>query len=300
MTDMKICNRCQQAKDLTAFYSDHNTKDGLSRECRECLRERNRIRRQSYRQKLATGVPKFDSKMCTTCGKTKSLSEFCRVSGNRDGYSCSCRACSQAYARSYHKRLAARRQKGIPQIETKRCSRCGREKAVSESHRAVGKIDGYAALCKECQATSSTKYRERIADRDFEDIELVGRKRCCLCGRQLPVEKFNYCRSSPDGLTSHCRGCGKEYKKEHYSDHQSDYYSRVVDRRREHPEQERAYRKLSEAVSRGEIIRPDACSKCGEQGQIVAHYDDYERPLDVVWLCISCDRQLHARRHVRG
>ena len=51
---------------------------------------------------------------------------------------------------------------------------------------------------------------------------------------------------------------------------------------------------MHEAIKEGELTRPDTCSKCGKSRDIVAHYIDYSRPLDVVWLCISCDRQLHA------
>jgi ribosomal protein S27AE len=50
------------------------------------------------------------------------------------------------------------------------------------------------------------------------------------------------------------------------------------------------------------LIRPDTCSKCGESGYIVAHHHDYDKPLDVIWLCLRCDRQLHAdlKRKAKG
>ncbi|UCG54643.1 MAG: hypothetical protein JSV32_00010, partial [Dehalococcoidia bacterium] len=56
----------------------------------------------------------------------------------------------------------------------------------------------------------------------------------------------------------------------------------------------RAFAVVFEATSKGKLARPNICSKCGKSGYIVAHHDDYSKPLNVVWLCLSCDRQLHA------
>jgi hypothetical protein len=294
MSEMRRCKRCKRLRALADFYRDRGTSDGVSRECKDCLRERTRTRRQEYRDREPTDVPELEFKTCTKCGETKPVSDFSRASGNRDGCGYFCKACSQQYAKSYHRKLAARRRSEIPRVRTKRCSKCGDEKPVSEFFKAIGKLDGYRALCKECDATSSAAYRETIADRSFDDIHATGKKKCSLCGRQLPVADFNYCRSSPDGLAGHCRACGKEYKEQHYMEHQGDYYNRTLERRRKHPEQERAYRILDEAIKKGELIRPGKCSKCGELATIVAHHDDYKKPLDVRWLCLSCDRQLHA------
>lgn len=50
---------------------------------------------------------------------------------------------------------------------------------------------------------------------------------------------------------------------------------------------------VAKARARGEIKR-EPCAVCGEDGKVVAHHEDYDKPLDVIWLC----RTHHSRRHV--
>lgn len=41
------------------------------------------------------------------------------------------------------------------------------------------------------------------------------------------------------------------------------------------------------------MVRPDRCSRCGVECYAVAHHEDYNKPLDVIWFCDQC----HVRRH---
>ena len=54
------------------------------------------------------------------------------------------------------------------------------------------------------------------------------------------------------------------------------------------------------AVSRGEIVRPDTCSKCAGGGDIEAHHHDYFKPLDVIWLCKKCHGMEHSNNHLEN
>jgi len=52
-------------------------------------------------------------------------------------------------------------------------------------------------------------------------------------------------------------------------------------------------RKLYEyALKLGILVRPKICSKCGLSSEwtIQGHHTDYEKPLEVMWLCIDCHR----------
>ena len=59
----------------------------------------------------------------------------------------------------------------------------------------------------------------------------------------------------------------------------------------------RARALVAEAIRDGKLTRVHACSSCqlvaAVNGAVVAHHEDYDKPLDVVWLCWSC----HAKRH---
>ena len=48
---------------------------------------------------------------------------------------------------------------------------------------------------------------------------------------------------------------------------------------------------IQNAIKRGELVRPEICSECGKKGRIEAAHSDYQRRLDVRWLCVSCHRR---------
>jgi hypothetical protein len=228
------------------------------------------------------------------CGKTKSVTEFYSDLRNKDGYSYCCKSCYSKKGKSYHKKLAARSPKEIPKVKNKRCSKCGKNKPASDFFKSISKADGYSSICKECSKNYVVKHRKKVSDREFNDIELKGEKRCWMCGKLLPIEEYNYDRGNPDGFSNYCRECGKKYKQKHYAENYGDAYNRSKEYRQNYPERYKAYAIVYEATKRGELIRPDKCSKCGKPGYIVAYHDGYDRPLDVVWLCLSCNRQIHA------
>lgn len=56
---------------------------------------------------------------------------------------------------------------------------------------------------------------------------------------------------------------------------------------------------LNKALNEGRVTRPDACEKCGTPpagtggAGLQAHHFDYDRPLEVIWLCKKCHMALH-------
>jgi len=57
----------------------------------------------------------------------------------------------------------------------------------------------------------------------------------------------------------------------------------------------RARWRIKGALASGRLSRSEACSTCSGPGPIEAHHPDYDRPLDVVWLCHACHMRCHAR-----
>ena len=63
--------------------------------------------------------------------------------------------------------------------------------------------------------------------------------------------------------------------------------------RKEHPEKIRAQYAMNYAIATGRLTKPDVCSNCNQGGKIEGHHEDYDKPLEVVWLCRSCHTKLH-------
>lgn len=55
-----------------------------------------------------------------------------------------------------------------------------------------------------------------------------------------------------------------------------------------------AYSLVRVAIRNGRLIRPSECEQCHISCNPDAHHDDYDRPLDVRWLCAECHMRLHS------
>lgn len=62
--------------------------------------------------------------------------------------------------------------------------------------------------------------------------------------------------------------------------------------RRENPERYKAHTAVHNAIRDGRLHR-QPCENCGET-KVHAHHDDYEKPLEVRWLCAVCHSEHHA------
>jgi hypothetical protein len=63
-----------------------------------------------------------------------------------------------------------------------------------------------------------------------------------------------------------------------------------------YPDKQRARDMLNKRVGNGAVVKPDVCQHIDSQcsGRLHAHHDDYDQPLEVVWLCVYHHRRLHA------
>ncbi len=57
----------------------------------------------------------------------------------------------------------------------------------------------------------------------------------------------------------------------------------------------KATSKVNNAINKGLLIKPNKCNKCSNPNgrRIEGHHMDYNKPLEVIWLCHPCHRKLH-------
>jgi formylmethanofuran dehydrogenase subunit E len=149
-------------------------------------------------------------------------------------------------------------------------------------------------------------------------------KACKKCGEVKPLTKFCRVKVNRDGRSGTCNSCrnrqlralntnSPEYRarrkaqrrkpetrekarrwREANRDKIEEAWMRYADR---NGEKLLAHQKVRSAVRSGQMIKPDRCETCGEEvprARLHGHHDDYDRPLDVRWLCPSCHGAHHA------
>lgn len=64
-------------------------------------------------------------------------------------------------------------------------------------------------------------------------------------------------------------------------------------RRKKENKKQLARSLIKKHLMRGKIIKPTMCDICKKEGKIEAHHTDYEKPLEIMWLCTVCHRHQH-------
>ena len=121
-------------------------------------------------------------------------------------------------------------------------------------------------------------------------------KKCSKCKVVKKAECFNKHPRSKSGLQGMCKGCVREYNATHKEVNQ-----KAVEKYRhtekgktaknkarqnwtdKNPKKANAASLAKYAIQKGLLIRKP-CEVC-EEVKVDAHHPDYDKPLDVMWLC---------------
>lgn len=147
-------------------------------------------------------------------------------------------------------------------IKEKRCSKCSEVKPLSFFTRDNSRNPPCRHLCKVCESAYETSDERKL-------------------------QRNNYNKSRRD------HPIAREREKRH-----------AVAYRTRYPEKEMAKQAVRRAVARGALMVPDSCEICGSKpgynrigGRLLhAHHEDYSRPLEIRWVCISCHAAEHSDR----
>ena len=135
-------------------------------------------------------------------------------------------------------------------------------------------------------------------------------KECFKCKSVKSVEGFYKHPKTADGYLNKCKQCCRRDATEHrnqniekvraYDRERAKTASRIAHSiavtrawRAQDKRRSVAHSAVARAIRSGLLARLP-CESCGNP-QSVAHHDDYDKPLDVRWLCQACHRQHHVK-----
>jgi ribosomal protein S27AE len=137
-------------------------------------------------------------------------------------------------------------------------------------------------------------------------------KECFRCGVRKSIDDFYAHPQMADGHLGKCKECTKldarsnrVNNREHYREYELARFKTAkrkqnvieLQRRRRLSDTERkdvARQRVRHALNRGSLVRKP-CELCGS-ATTEAHHEDYQKPLDVRWLCRRCHGFIHAPR----
>lgn len=136
----------------------------------------------------------------------------------------------------------------------------------------------------------------------------TAQKTCFKCGAEKPLADYYRHKGMADGHLNKCKSCTKndtwqrrhnssardrvlEYDRARGNRQSADY---LREYRKRYPKKYRAHSSVSKAIRDGKLERQLKCEECASDFHVEAHHDDYDKPLDVRWLCAACHKQWHA------
>lgn len=127
-------------------------------------------------------------------------------------------------------------------------------------------------------------------------------KRCFKCGKIKPIDEFYKHSQMKDGHLNKCKECTKKDVRKRETTSPDAILKTRLSICEKSPTKYNAHKAVEAAIKAGVIRKPDCCFGCGrsaEETRLGTHHHDYEKPLDVVWVCARCHRQLDANLRAR-
>ena len=93
----KTCNKCEKAQSRSEFHKDASALDGLSHDCKTCIRAYNEANKEKLRARAEAAIAanKGEQKTCTKCEKSQPRSEFHKNVYSPDGLNHRCADCTK-------------------------------------------------------------------------------------------------------------------------------------------------------------------------------------------------------------
>jgi hypothetical protein len=171
IANSKRCGKCDIVKDRGAFRLAP-TKTGLSWSCKDCEKERERIRsierrkeKDIIKESNSNRIYRDDEeKICSKCKIKKPVKCFSRVQENINGCSSSCKECQKDYRKIHYNKISA----AIRNFKSYHNNKADKKQKIAEARREYNKREYVKIKIRIYENTPqrkiSTKCRIRIYD----------------------------------------------------------------------------------------------------------------------------------------
>lgn len=193
------------------------------------------------------------------------------------------------------------------------CTQCDVEKEGCEFPKRTSNKDGLYSWCKECckkktkeNALKNPEAVKRSREKRKDVALAVAREYKKKHKVRLEAQRKVYYILNKDKLCEKSREYSKkqteEQKKrraEYYqiwknTESAKKYYEQHSKYHRDkYAKQKKASRCVTNAIRDGKLVRGTECVFCLSPDNIEGHHANYEKPLEVMWLCRKCHRSLH-------
>lgn len=176
------------------------------------------------------------------------------------------------------------------------CTRCKIEKDDSGFGNSKNRKDGLSVYCKLCKSLEAKKYgsenREKCAEklRKWREKNPQKSKEYSARDREKNHEKIAARRARPEAREK-IRKLASEWVKKNKDRHRKN----CKEWKNRNRLKTNAHSLIAKHLVREKLERPTQCEKCMTQCKPEAHHEDYNKPLDVQWLCRICHAQAHGK-----
>jgi hypothetical protein len=150
------------------------------------------------------------SKICAKCKVLKSVAEFYKSKGMKDGLQGKCKACVIQCQKEHNE------TRTIEEVSSKVCTKCKVLKSAAEFRNNKQTKDGLQGRCRVCHKEYKDSYKERCANNRYG--EEISHKICTKCKLLKYRSEFSNDCSTKDGLQYTCKDCARQYADEHISE----------------------------------------------------------------------------------
>lgn len=157
------------------------------------------------------------------------------------------------------------------------CSKCKKNKQNDEFFKDKRTTSGFYSSCKSCHVLACKEYKKSWREKNRLKIRAYNKEYRILFFSRHP-----------------------DYMREQYKKHRHKFDYRKYRYGTEQDFKYNARLTLRKAVKRGLIIKPVKCSidNLDCKGRIEAHHEDYNKPLEVKWVCKRHHMDTHIKKNL--